>query len=68
MLLREHRLTELDGKTFLATSMKETFTTYTGIVNVLGLANAGVETLGQTASGELKLIICSEYYDHGILI
>jgi hypothetical protein len=52
LLVQEYRRSELGGKTFLAKSMNETFTTYTGIINVLGLANAGVETLGQTASGE----------------
>ena len=53
MLLLDYGQHEICGKTYLAQSMNETLLTYNGIINVIGLANAGVETLGQTASGPL---------------
>ncbi len=52
LLFKDYIYYEHNDKTSLAQTMHDTSLTYNGIISVIGLANSGVETLGQTASGQ----------------
>ncbi len=51
LLFHDFIYQEQNDKISLAQTMHDTSLTYNGIISVIGLANSGVETLGQTASG-----------------